>query len=99
MPDDTKPERSEKKNLYRVRFRFRDDDGTVWTVWDTFEGDVRPHTDPSATARMFVNAKGVRRSYAFLGESHMLDVEALERQSREASLVAEMPNTKNSTPW
>ena len=104
MPDETKPERSEKKNPYRVRFRFRDDDGTVWTVWDATYSNVRyhlrAHSDPTATVRIFVNEKGEKRSYTFhKGESRVLEVQALERQSREASVVAENPDTNSRTPW
>lgn len=95
--------RSEKKNQYRVRVRFTDDDGTAWTLWDTtfgeFEHDIRPHTDPSATARVFVNAAGVKRSYTFhKGESRVLEPQALERQLREASFVGETRDKGKITP-
>jgi hypothetical protein len=101
---DPKLERSEKKNPYRARFRFKDDDGTVWTVWDTTFSNsahhVRPHADPSATERVFVNQDGVRRSYPFVkGESHVLEIQALERQSREAQLLGEMSDKGKRTPW
>jgi hypothetical protein len=95
--------RSEKKNQYRVRVRFIDDDGTAWTVWDTtfseFDHHIRPHTDSSATARVFVNAAGVKRSYTLhQGESRVLEPQALEQQLRKASFFGETPDLSKRTP-
>lgn len=81
-----------KKSAPPVLVRFTADSGEVWTVWDTtlskFKHRRQPHCDPSARARVFVNAAGVRRAYAFRrNESRALEPQALERQLREAELV------------
>jgi hypothetical protein len=84
--------REPAKRLPPVQVRFTAESGEVWTVWDTtftqFKYHRRTHCDPMAKARVFVNAAGMRRSYAFKrGESRLLDPEALERQLHEASFV------------
>lgn len=83
--------------------RFTADSGEVWTVWDTtfskFKHHRHAHCDEAARARVFVNAAGVKRSYTFKrSESRALAVEQLERQLREASFVAEMPDLRGRTP-
>ena len=87
----------------RVQVRFVAESGEVWTVWDTtyskFKHHRRPHCDPDAKARVFVNAAGVRRSYTFgRGESRVLTPEALERQLRAAEHIGEMPDLRGRMP-
>jgi hypothetical protein len=69
----------------RILVRFTDADGTTWTVWDVTWSNKkhhrRPHGDPTATERMFVNAAGVRRAYKFKpSDSRVLEEQALQRQ-------------------
>jgi hypothetical protein len=79
-----------------VRVRFAAKDGTTWTVWDVTwskgKHHRRPHGDPSATARLFVNREGVRRVYHFRpGESRVLEEQALERQLGAAEYLPAGP--------
>jgi hypothetical protein len=52
----------------RVLVRFTDADGAVWTVydvtWSNKKHHRRPHGDPTATERVFVNAEGVKNGGA-----------------------------------
>lgn len=87
-----------------VHVRFTAESGEVWTVWDTtfskFKHHRRPHCDPSAKERVFVNAAGVRRSYTFAkNEARALEPRTLERQLRQAEFVAEMPDLSDRKPW
>jgi hypothetical protein len=57
----------------------------------------RPHGDPTATERVFVNAEGVRRAYKFKpSDSRVLEGQALERQLRAAAF---MPTTKDKDSY
>jgi len=76
----------------RVQVRFTAADGTVWTVWDVTWSNKkhhpRPHCDPTATERVFVNAQGVKRAYKFKpSDSRVLEEQALERQLRAAGFM------------
>jgi hypothetical protein len=67
-----------------VLVRFTASDGTTWTVWDVTwskgKHHRRPHADPTATERVFVNADGVKRAYKFKpSDSRVLEEQALER--------------------
>jgi hypothetical protein len=52
----------------RVEVRFAASDGAEWTVWDVTWSNKkhhrRPHGDPTATERVFVNAEGVKNGGA-----------------------------------
>jgi hypothetical protein len=87
MPERKKP---------RVQVRFTAADGSVWTVydvtWSNKKHHPRPHGDPTATERVFVNAEGVKRAYKFKpSDSHVLEEQSLERQLRAAAFL---PTTK-----
>jgi hypothetical protein len=87
MPDPKKPP---------VRVRFIAADGTTWTVWDATwskgKFHPRPHGDPTATKRIFVNKERVRRPYTFKpGESRVLEEQALERQLGAAGYLPSGP--------
>jgi hypothetical protein len=80
----------------RVQVRFTDADGAEWTVWDVTWSNKkyhrRPHCDPTATERVFVNADGVKRAYKFKpSDSRVLEPQSLDRQLRAA---AYLPTTK-----
>jgi IrrE N-terminal-like domain len=68
--------------------RFTDDNGTRWWIYDYDAGErrVRDFMSPAITHRVFINAAGVRRIYAFANgrELRALRVKHLERQLREA---------------
>lgn len=86
-----------------VLVRFTAESGEVWTVWDTsfrkFKHHRRPHCDPDATVRVFVNAAGVKRAYTFKrGESRVLDAREVGRQLQESGHVGEMPDLRGRTP-
>ena len=92
-----------RENVRRVHVRFVAESGEVWTVWDTtfskFKHTRRPHCDPDAKARVFVNAAGVRRSYTFKrNESRVLTPDALERQLRVAEHIGGMPDLRGRVP-
>jgi hypothetical protein len=83
MPERTRP---------RAHVRFAAADGSEWTVWDVTWSNKkhhrRPHGDPTATERVFVNAKGVRRAYKFKPtDSRVLEEQALERQLSAAAFL------------
>ncbi len=91
-PKGWRHERRRETKKPPVLVRFTADSGEVWTVWDTafskFKHRRKPHCDPEARARVFVNAAGVKRSYAFKrNESRALDAAQLERQLRTAEFV------------
>jgi hypothetical protein len=76
----------------RVLIRFTAGDGSEWTVWDATwskrKHHRRPHGDPTATERIFVNAAGVKRAYNFKpSDSRVLEEQALERQLRESAFL------------
>lgn len=102
-PKGWRHERRRESKKPPVLVRFTADSGEVWTVWDTtfskFKHRRHPHCDDAARTRVFVNAAGVKRSYTFKRkESRVLEVEQLERQLREASFVAEMPDLRARVP-
>ena len=75
MPEPRKP---------RVQVRFTAADGTAWTVydvtWSNRKHHPRPHGDPTATERLFVNAAGMKRAYKFKpSDTRVLEPQALER--------------------
>jgi hypothetical protein len=70
----------------------------VWDVtWSKGKHHRRPHADPTATERVFVNAEGVRRSYKFKqSDSRVLAEQMLERQLNAAAfLPTEKPDTSS----
>ena len=86
---------SERKKPH-VHVRFTGADGVEWTVydvtWSNKKHHRRPHADPTATERVFVNAAGVKRAYKFKpSDSRVLEDNALERQLNAASFL---PTTK-----
>jgi hypothetical protein len=61
-------------------------------TWSNKKHHRRPHGDPTATERVFVNAEGVRRAYKFKpSDWRVLEGQALERQLNAAAF---MPTTK-----
>jgi hypothetical protein len=82
-----------------VQVRFTAADGTAWTVydvtWSNKKHHPRPHGDPTATERVFVNPDGVKRAYKFKpSDSRVLEEQALERQLNAAAFL---PRTKEDT--
>ncbi len=80
------------KGKPRVLFRFTDEHGIVWTVWDVtftkFKHHRKPHCDPAATSRVFVPPAGAKRSYTFKkGEIRTLDEASLDRQLGQAAYM------------
>jgi len=76
----------------RVAIRFIDSDGGVWTIydvtWSNGKHHRRPHVDPTATERVFVNAAGVKRAYKFKpSDTRVLEEQALERQLDAAAFL------------
>jgi hypothetical protein len=76
----------------RVLVRFTAADGVEGTIYDvTFSRGKhhrRPHGDPTATERVFVNAEGTRRAYKFKpSDSRVLEEQALERQLRASMFM------------
>lgn len=76
----------------RVLVRFTDEHDLVWTVHDTsfshHKHHRKAHGEEAATARVFVNAAGVRRSYTFKkGESRVLDPTLPDQQLRSAAYL------------
>ena len=87
MPERKKP---------RVHVRFTAADGGEWTVWDVTwskgKHHRRPHGDPTATQRVFVNAEGVKRGYKFKpSDSRVMEEQTLERQLKASAFL---PTTK-----
>jgi hypothetical protein len=75
-----------------VLVRFTASDGVQWTVWDVTWSNKkyhrRPHADPTATERVFVNKQGVKRAYRFKpSDSRVLEEQSLERQLRESKFL------------
>lgn len=61
-------------------------------TWSKSKHHRRPHGDPTATERVFVNAQGVSCAYKFKpSDSRVLEEQALERQLNAAAF---MPTTK-----
>ena len=92
-----------KKASPPVLVRFTAESGEVWTVWDVsfskFKHARQVHCEPSARARVFVNAAGVRRSYTFKrNESRVLAPRELERQLGEAGVLGGYPDLSKRTP-
>lgn len=88
MPERKKP---------RVLVTFTAADGAVWTVhdvtWSKKKYHRRPHGDPTATDRVFVNAEDGKRGYKFKpSDSRVLEEQALERQLNAAAFL---PTTKD----
>jgi hypothetical protein len=82
---------SPRKNA-RVLVRFTAADASDWTVWDVTwskgKHHRRPHGDPTATHRVFVNADGVKRAYTFKpSDSRVLEEQALGRQLNAAAFL------------
>ncbi len=71
-------------------------DGATFVIYDVTcsnkKHHPRPHGDPTATERVFVNASGVKRAYRFKpSDSRVLEEQALERQINAAAFL---PTTK-----
>jgi hypothetical protein len=72
-----------------IAIYFTAEDGVRYRVYDaTFSKQKyhpRPIGDPTATARVFVQKDGTKRSYTFrAGESRVLEDQAVGRQLRAA---------------
>jgi hypothetical protein len=81
-----------KKTSPPVVVRFTAASGEVWSIWDVtmskFKHVRQTHCEPLATARVFVNGAGVKRSYRFKSrEPRTLAPHDLERQLAEAQLI------------
>jgi hypothetical protein len=75
-----------------VLVRFTASDGVQWTIhdvtWSRGKYHRRPHADPTATERVFVNEKGEKRAYRFKpSDSRVLEEQSLERQLRESKFL------------
>jgi hypothetical protein len=59
-------------------------------TWSNKKHHRRPHGDPSATERVFVNAEGVKRAYKFKpSDSRVLEEPSLERQLNRRRVPAD----------
>jgi hypothetical protein len=57
-------------------------------TWSNKKYHRRPHGDPTATERVFVNAEGVRRTCKVKpSDSRVLEEQALERQLNAADFL------------
>lgn len=86
-----------------VLVRFTEREGVRWTVWDVTSSNNkhhrRPHGDPTATERVFVNAEGMRCAYEFKpSESRVFEEQALERQLKIAKSRDASAGTSQRTP-
>jgi hypothetical protein len=60
-------------------------------TWSKGKNHRRPHGDPTASDRIFVNQQGVRRGYRFgRNESRVFEEQALERQSARGVVPADV---------